>query len=116
MAADAIGDALVAKGLSVLTGTTLEQMAELIQNNLYLVPTVFTGAVKMNPYGTTTQEKSITFPTPFARIPTITVSSSAPTDVSATYKNVTVSGFIIVGKGGRDGASHSATISWRAQA
>lgn len=116
MATSKIGDALVAKGLSVPTGTTLEQMAELIKNNLYLPPTVFTGTVKMNPYGTTTQEAAITFPAPFAKIPTITVSSSAPSDVSATYKNVTVSGFTIVGKGGRDGAAHSATISWRAQA
>lgn len=72
MAANSIGDVLVAKGLSVPEGTTLKQMALLIQNNLIVPANRLSGSYYTGIISEYSElKRNITFSPQFAKTPSV---------------------------------------------
>ena len=116
-AADAIGDALVAKGVSVPTGTSLAEMATLISENMVSSKTVvkqsgsFTDSSLIN----TTKSKLITFSKPFGQIPTVTVATSS-SNIVCTAEEITQTSFKFKYVVPNYGIQNDVTFNWSAQA
>lgn len=95
-AADAIGDALVAKGVSVPSGTSLTNMATLIKNNLVLstAKVSLSGSFSDTSLNNTSRTKLITFSKAFGQIPKVTVACTNSSAFTCVAENVSQTSFV----------------------
>jgi hypothetical protein len=116
-AANAIGDALVAKGVTVPEGTSLTDMASLITKNLVSSNSKvsLSGSFTDSSLYNQTLTRLITFSRTFGQVPTVTVATSSSSIVCKAL-SITQTSFIFQYTVPSYGIQNNVTFSWSAQA
>ena len=121
-AADEIGDAITALGVSVPAGSSLADMATIIKNQLYkkAITQTLTGTVDMN-YNSSAEEftQQVNFSSSFEGIPTVTAAfvtvPSPAEEYSVSVESITRAGFILRLKGTFGNvATYTCNVKWTA--
>ena len=113
-AANKIGNAIAAKGVTVPSGTSLSGMATLITNNLYRPPTSKAGSFYVSSIASkATMNQNITFGVVFENVPNVTVGTNS-SYATASVKSVTKAGAVIAIYNPASSTVSDFTVSWTA--